>query len=485
MNLPILRPMIDPVGPSADNQARTPWWSQRTFLIVAVSILTVVGVVSAVVSVGLRHNDYLWHYNLGRGALVGGLYTTVDGVQLGYHYPVGRMLINAIVAVLPYRVSRAVVWALAVALLAWSLWAWHGIAEKRLPVGRQAGVSGGLIAVLLMLPMVYRDLDDCGLQVLLLAMLTAAGYALARGRSLQCGIWLALAATYKTTPVLFLPYLLFKRRWKETVWAALFIAVFNVGLPTLIYGWSATAVANGRFLGRIDEAIKLRDPSLNPIEPPKHQNYSLKVAMARYLMTFPPEHPLFIAAEGQKDGNQQLLVPVNDLRAAPGFVQFLNLTPERANTVVTVLLVIFGGALAWQFRRRLGDEQSEADLAPEWAVVTALCAILSLLSWTHHLVLLLPCLFLVCRAGLRFGNPWYRNALMWLAILLLWLPARELLGYQWTLVIKSYKGATLSTLILIALTQTLPTSPYKALARVGRVDSALGTKAVGSLDSVP
>ena len=381
------------------------WLTQKPVPAVMMGLLIAAAAASAIISIGFRHNDFLWHYRIGQGAWAGFIYADALGQPAGDHYPVGRALINMAMAGLPYYVARAVVWCLGILSLIVALRGWHRMANVGLPVVRQVAKVAGLLSALLLLPLVFRDMDDCGLQLILLAMLGLAGASLVQRQSWRCGFWLALAITYKTTPVLFVGYLLYKRRWKEPLAIVLFVLLFNAILPALVFGTQATWDAHGRFFDRALTALQLQDPSVNPVEPPKHQNFSLKPAIARYLMTFEPTHPLFIAKEGQKDSNQQPLAPASELVPARGFVQFFNLPPRTANRVVTGLLLALAGTLAWRFRRGMGAPDVPRDIAGEWAAVALLCALLSPLCWKHHLVLALPCLFLVVRAGLgEVGN---------------------------------------------------------------------------------
>ena len=50
------------------------------------------------------------------------------------------------------------------------------------------------------------------------------------------------AASTKAVPVLWLPYLLYKRAWRELGWTLAFLALLNVALPVLVFGPTFTAV---------------------------------------------------------------------------------------------------------------------------------------------------------------------------------------------------------------------------------------------------
>jgi len=78
----------------------------------------------------------------------------------------------------------------------------------------------------------------------LLFFLSAGAYAMWRGHRSASGCWLAAAATYKATPVLFLPFLLWKREWKAAGTMAGAILVLNFALPACFLGCSGALKAN-------------------------------------------------------------------------------------------------------------------------------------------------------------------------------------------------------------------------------------------------
>src|SRR5262249_28466914 len=147
--------------------------------------------------------------------------------------------------------------------------------------------------------------------------------------------------------------------------------------PVLYLGWDTTLDCHRNWLEFSHRCMTIADPSLNPLEPPRHLNQGLAHAVARYVQNYPPGHPLAL----------------NHL----WFVQFGNLEPHLAKRAVQAVLLLLAGVLAWRFRRPLRTEPDTGDLAHEWAAVTLLCALLSPLCWLQHLVLIIPCVFLWCR----------------------------------------------------------------------------------------
>jgi hypothetical protein len=212
----------------------------------------------------------------------------------------------------------------------------------------------------------------------LLFFLTMGGWALARGNPWHAGFWLALAACYKVTPLVCLPFLVWKRQWRAAAAMTVFMALF-CAMPALWTGWGANLRAHQQWWaecmrrGSAHEAY----PSLVGYEPPEIYNLSLQAALARNLETYPPEHPLYVDQ--------------------PGFVQFGRLSPQSAYYAVLGILAVLASLFGWQTRRRWNAVLGTGTMPLEWASLCALCALLSPLCWKHHLVLVLPCAFLVLR----------------------------------------------------------------------------------------
>ncbi|MBI1337440.1 MAG: DUF2029 domain-containing protein [Phycisphaera sp.] len=437
------------------------WLTDGWVIVLICGLLTAGCVAEAVSSIGFRNNDFLWHYNMGQGGLHGHLYTDGLGQPVPAHHLPGRVLIDALIALLPYRLSRAVIFCGAIAALIWSVMTWSLLAQRVRPVTGRVAVLAGLASVGLLAQVIVRDLDECGLQILLLAMMTAAVLSLVRGKWLWCGLWVAMSITYKTNPALLWGYLVYKRRWKEALACLGFLIVINLALPAAFFGVHDTRQAVGRFVDLAERVAQVQDPTVNPIEKPKNQNFALKQAVARFLMTFPPEHSLFLARDGQKDSSQNLLVPVGEVQPAPGFVQFFDLSPRAADRIVTGILLLLAAALAWRFRRSLPDpaaapgEAWTREASREWAAMMVLCMLLSPMAWTQHFVLLVPCVLWLSRVGLvgKLGAP--RLMLLWVAIVMT-LPMRVVLGRQGNLVWQSYNAMTLAALMLMGLVLTLP-----------------------------
>ncbi len=434
------------------------WFESPTFrsTVWVISIVLLIG--SFVNGVLLKHNDFRNHYKLGVEFLHRNPYMMLDGNPTYSNYPVGRIMFNSTLALFPYRVARAVSWTIGILALLFSLKLWHRIAQRRRAVSRSVAFAAGALSLGILSRWVIRDLDDCGTHIILLFFLTMAAWAVMNNKTVLSGFWLASAATYKLTPVVFLPFLLYKRRWRDAAWMVLFIIVLNLVLPATFLGWSRTLEANHIFVAKITGVIKAtqNDPTTDGIEPPRHVNRNLRLAIARYLQTYRPGHPLFIPHPDDVPENGQ--VP-SDARPHPLFLQFLDLSPATVNIITLIVYSILAVLLAILFRHKWGSEPPSADLASEWPVVMAFSAILSPLCWGQHLVLVIPALFVPMRAILSEKMGRWRVISVWIIAFLVLVPQREILGKTLWRIIHSYKVETIAILLCMILVLTLPKKP--------------------------
>ncbi|MCU0917883.1 MAG: glycosyltransferase 87 family protein [Planctomycetes bacterium] len=430
------------------------WYTTKTFrrVVWVVAVLALVG--SFANGVLRRDNDYRNHHLLGRAFLEGKPYLIPDQPPFYTNYPVGRLALNVVFGVFPYRWSRAIWWAVSLVVLWYSLRLWEQLAARRYSVSRETSFAAAAFALLIASRWLLRDLDDCGQQLLLLGILTAAGAAVLYRRPLLAGALLALGATYKVTPILFLPLLAYKRRWKDAAWMLVFVLGLNVLLPALWLGSPLAWQANQLFAAKCRQVGRdaRTDPSANGVEDPKHTNKNLRLALARFVQTYPPGHALFIPhpADVRPDGT----VPP-EARPHPLFVQFLDLPAPTAGLVTAVLLLLLALVLAVCYRHPWTGPDFPQAFAGEWAAVVALCALLSPLCWGQHLVLFIPVLFATIRVDLP-GAPRWRVVAMWSAAALILVGQRELLGRELWWVLESYKPQTLAALILLTLVLTIP-----------------------------
>ena len=436
-----------------------PWYERPWFTRSLTVGFVLLILVKAVHAIFFKQNDFDHHLGWGRE-----VFADTHGPQAGrlamlLQYPPGRLLIDEGLALLPRLLARALVFAAAIGSLfvTWRVWRDLADAMRPAPPGIDLGAAG--LAFLLLAPWVVRDFDECGLQILLLFFLTMAARAVWRGARLQAGAWLGLAVTYKVTPFLFVPLLLWKRRFVEAAATVGFVVAFNLVVPGLVWG---PAVATDALVRHVELGLKiamLADPSDNGIQPATWRSQSLTLAIARFLQTYPPGHPLFIDRDYDDNSCAQRPIPKSDPGWCPRhplFVQFLDLPPATARRIVTAVLGLIALGLAWRLRRRwaLAEDRAGASgrsaLAPEWATACAFAALMSPLAWLQHLALALPCAYLVIRDALLCeGRRWPRWALLGIVFVCTWVLQRDPLSKQLALIAMSYRDDVLAVLLLV------------------------------------
>ncbi|HVU90024.1 MAG TPA: glycosyltransferase family 87 protein [Pirellulales bacterium] len=370
-------------------------------------------------------NDFLWHRNLGLDFLNDRVYET-----FAFHYPPARAMIDAVTAWLPYRVDRALWLVATCAGLAWCVRFWSTIGAAP---GRRWGLPAG-IAVAVMGCYIVRDLPECGLQLFLLCMLSVGLWALLRGRPALCGWSLGLAAVYKVTPVIFLPYLLWKRQWRAAGWMAAASACF-CALPAVYLGWQKDVTLHRQWLSFVGYTLSLEDPSENGVEKPVLRNQSFPLMLARLVQKYPADHPLYVKSDA--------------------FVCLARLEPPQAKNFVRAVLACMAIALAWRFRQRCDLSDGGISLAGEWSAVCILIAIMSPLCWLQHLVLAIPAALLFAQAAAA------RTVMRWQVIVagmatgLALLVHRDLIGVTLCDMLSCYQPHTVAALLIMLLVLTL------------------------------
>src|SRR5437764_2259447 len=178
---------------------------------------------------------------------------------------------NAGLTALSYRVSRGLSFVVGVAALWASCRIWRRLLTR--PDSNHRPLLAWLTPIALVIagPFLLRDFDECGLQTLLLLLLSAGAYAMSRGHRAISGWCLAAAATYKATPLLFLPFLLWKREWKAAATMTAAVVFMNLVLPACFLGWNGALRTNRQGLARSQYIFSLMpesSPSIPPAEFP-------------------------------------------------------------------------------------------------------------------------------------------------------------------------------------------------------------------------
>src|SRR5580700_2145883 len=203
-------------------------WYERAWFRTSITYgFVLLVLVKFVQSVFLKENDFDVHLAYGQMALDATHGTAGPFLNLLFHYPPGRILLNEGFALLPRLVARAICFCAAIGSLFITRAVWQRLAQDVKPASPGVDFAAAALAFLLFANWVVRDFDDCGLQILLLFFLSMTAWSVFRGARIQAGAWLGLAITFKLTPVLFVPLLLWKRRFVEAGAAICFVIAFN------------------------------------------------------------------------------------------------------------------------------------------------------------------------------------------------------------------------------------------------------------------
>ncbi|MBP1777449.1 MAG: rane protein of unknown function, partial [candidate division NC10 bacterium] len=362
-------------------------WARRIFI--GVCLVVVTAQAGVVTHRRERHiGDYDISREMGRRFLAGEhLYAG------GLHYPYtpSAALSFAPLALVRPGLGLAIRYGAAVAGL------WLTLRLLRVMVGRGRRLDSAtvlaveVVTLVLGAQYILRDLDDGGPHLLLLTILVGGAYCVSRGRDVLGATWFGLATVLKAPAGLFLPFLLWKRQWK-LAGLSVAAAILWTMLPMVWMGpaswwsheveWTRTALQS--VLGHPTPGVQASEQRV--------QNQSLTLAVTRYLVTYPDGHPLRVSH--------------------PAYVSFLDLDPEAARRVATGVVGILLLVCAWLMRRRYRGRDDPAWLL-ECSAVLILALLLSPVTWTQHLVFVVPALYLIAAEGCGRSLGAAASAAMW------------------------------------------------------------------------
>ncbi|MCE9564111.1 MAG: DUF2029 domain-containing protein [Planctomycetes bacterium] len=295
----------------------------------------------------------------------------------GYVYPPFGALVAVPFTFMP-RSAGLVAWAAlnSLAVMVVLVGAWRLSGGRSLP-GRVGSTKadyaafwlGGLAALGFMLDAAANWQTD----LLIAAALIVGCLFLARGRSIAAGLMIGFAAAFKCTPLLFVPYLMWKRQFLAA--AVVVFTAFGLNLlPDLAYpqadGQSRLVVWKVRFLTPLTEAN--RDPGVwaSGVD----YNHSVAGATLRWF-----------GYERIEGNGRHISVPKAERPSTSDL--------KRLNFATTALLGLVALVALW---RRPGDITPGPVFAVEVGIVLTLMLLLSpMSSKPHFAVLIVPQLALV------------------------------------------------------------------------------------------
>lgn len=223
------------------------------------------------------------------------------------------------------------------------------------------------LAVLLSLRPVLGDLMHGNVN-LLIAFLVLAGLVLFQERrDLLAGVMIALAASCKVTPILFLPYFIWKRSWHVVAGMMLGLVLFLLVIPSVFLGWAENRELLFSWLERMVLPFVMGGQITS-----EHSNQSLPGLVQR-LLTHSPSFSEF----------------QNDAYVATAYHNVADLG-GYAKWIVKAAVSAFALGVLWTCRTPTVERRSPR-LAIEYAVVLLGMLLLSERTWKHHAVtLILP-----------------------------------------------------------------------------------------------
>jgi len=235
------------------------------------------------------------------------------------------------------------------------------------------------MTILLSLRPIMGDLSHGNVNLFILFLVVASLYAFHQGRDWTAGLTLALAAACKVTPVLFVPYFLWKRAWKVLAGCVLGLLLFLLIVPGFFLGNDRNWTMLGSWVDRMITPFVVEGTVTSD-----HLNQSLPGLIFR-LVTHSPS----IA---------------DDKGGAPQFDNLLDFDASTAGWLIKACMAVFAGLIVWSCRTPIARRQGWR-LAAEFSLVVLGMLLFSERTWKHHCVtLLLPFAVLsyylaVCRPG--------------------------------------------------------------------------------------
>jgi hypothetical protein len=405
---------------------RWPGW----FLVICLAIVSVQMIVNGI-SGQLADGDCGGQFEFGRRFLAGEpLYAQHETFQ---YLPIAALYWSPL-ALLGPHVGPLVRYAMSVACLGWTFWMLAVMVRPQCDPSRWDALTLVGVSVFLGLHYLLRDLVDAGPHVILLTMLVGGIYCAWRGREKLAGVWFGLAIVLKLTPGLFLPFLLWKRKWQLAAYTLVAMLLWTV-LPIVRMG-PASWWKHQRAWNAVALSVFLDRPHPDRVHnETRIINQALKPAIERYLVTYPPGHPLRLDHPADR--------PV------------LDLSPATAKQVANLIMLSLVLGFAWWSRRRYTGPDDPAWLV-ESSGVLILALLLAPLAWVQHIVFALPAIYLIVARDWAIRKlPWPAMIAIGAYIVLTLLLNRELLGLRNYAVLLSYHIHTMGLLILLGLLMIL------------------------------
>jgi alpha-1,2-mannosyltransferase len=415
------------------------WGKARRFK--GIPVLVAIAWLSAVwIQIFLNpRGDFPNHWELGH-RIASGAFIYENG--LNYVYPPFWAMAHAPLTIVSPHLAQILLYPLAGISIILLIWILQRLSDSQLPLAPDGLFWSTATAIFLSSGFISRDLPEAGVNTALVALSWLALYLWSQRRTLLGGTCLGLAIALKCTPLLFVAWFALKRQWKMVACSMAAAVVFTLA-PMLIMGPNQYLRAIHTWTAGVVRGLSDPDPSRGPLGEEKVENLSLRPALARYLMHLPYGH--MGRPETSDDNNRPNRPP------SPFYLQFLDLSPQWAGTVARLLMAALLVPIVWACRHAPKARDDPA-IIWEGAAVSLLILLYSPITWKQHGVGALPALFLICRAGFA-GRPlanWVVAAMGAYFVMVVVLN-REIVGWEMTKLLDSYRVKTFALLLVLAV----------------------------------
>ncbi len=227
---------------------------------------------------------------------------------------------------------------------------------------------------------VVVDMQEGQTNFLALTPLVAGLYVAQRERwrsDLSAGALIGLGAAMKVTPLIFVAYFVWKRRWRVAGAAVVGIAAFLFVVPALAFGWDQ----NLRWLGQWARIM------IVPFVAQGTVVYATSQSLASFVMRLVTAAPAFDSHHGG--------VTVSH------YMNVMALSSETARRIVRALMVTVGFGGLWWARRPLASLRSPRYVV-EIGAVAAFMLWFSERTWVHHYI---SFVLTLAAAGMVLSDP--------------------------------------------------------------------------------
>jgi hypothetical protein len=190
------------------------------------------------------------------------------------------------------------------------------------------------------------------------------------------GTLIALGAAVKITPIVFVAYFLWRRRWRIVGAAALSMVCWWGLIPTLAFGWQQ----NSRWFTQWANIMLLPYIVSGKIV------YATSQSFPSFALRLLSRSPAF---QTRHDVLQ------------PHFMNVAALSPDTVHLIVRLVMILVAVAGLWWMRRPLASLRS-ARYVVEIAAVGAFMLWFSERTWVHHYV---SFVLMLCAAGMLLSDP--------------------------------------------------------------------------------